>query len=88
MALSAGGKYYNAKDGGGLVRSVERAIRPTIGFRIVDQLGKEVDGGVFGEKVKLLEGKYTLIYQFGGKEHRVPFRVRPGRETILPAPRK
>lgn len=84
MADAALGQYWPAPRGEELKRSLRSALLgDPDGFIVQDATGKEVFRGRFGDRKRLLEGKYTMLTQFAGREFRQELWINTGAQTAV-----
>ncbi len=86
IAEAARGSYYDATDAETLVTSIQDALRPKLTYSILDEGGREVATGKFGDRHRLLEGAYACVVRTEGDPVRIPFVVTGAKETRLKPP--
>ncbi len=86
MAQAAGGTYYNASGADALIERIRLALHPSITYAVLDERGREVTKGRFGNRHTLKEGAYTVVVPTHEKDLRLTARIEPNAETFLPAP--
>jgi Ca-activated chloride channel family protein len=80
VAEAGAGVYYSAKDADSLVQSIGEALRPTLPYVLIDEQGRTALKGRFGDRHRILEGRYTCVVTVNGKERRIPVRIFPDKE--------
>jgi hypothetical protein len=84
MAAASGGRYWPAAKEQDLQRSVRDAV---LGipeqFTVLDQQGRAVKSGRFGDAVPLPEGKYQFQTVYAGRPFQQAFYISPGENTAI-----
>jgi hypothetical protein len=84
MAAAAKGHYWPANDGDALIRDLRAALLHSPGtYEVLNDKGKPVTQGRFGDAKQLPPGQYTFVTTFSGQPLKEPFNINAGMPTVI-----